>query len=333
MREFRPDRYRPWVDDLALIGRADIEAARERLVGRVHVTPVFTAASLAAGLGCTLVLKAELFQRTGSFKARGALNRVLQLTDAERERGVISLSAGNHAAALAFAAREVGTSALIVMPATASTMKVAATQAYGGQVLQTADDLLEVTHREQAARGMTLVHPFDDREVIAGGATVGAELHEQAGDLDVVVVPVGGGGLISGVASAFALLRPGTAVIGVEPEGANGMGLSLRAGTPVSLIPVTVADGLAAPFAGALTLAHVQSRVERILEVPDQRIEQAMRLLYSRAKLAVEPSAAAGIAAVLHHPEVFRDRRVGVVVSGGNVAPELAARILAGVSG
>ena len=307
-----------------LVDLEEIRAAARRIAGRVHRTPLMTARSLSAEAGCPLVLKAELFQRTGSFKARGALNCLLQLGADELERGVISLSAGNHAAALAFAAREVGTTALIVMPATASAAKVDATRAYGGTVLQTAEDLLAVTRREQESRGLTLVHPFDDRRVIAGAGTVGLELAEDAPDLDVVVVPVGGGGLVSGVAAAL----PGVQVVGVEPSGANGMSLSLAAGEAVSLVPRTVADGLAAPFAGVLTLRHVQAHVDRVLEVSDEAIRHATRLLYSRSKLAAEPSGAAGLAAVLSHPEAFRGRRVGLVVTGGNIAPALAAEIL-----
>ncbi len=310
-----------------LVGLPEVEAAAARLAGRVHRTPLLSVRSLGRDLGCELSVKAELLQRTGSFKPRGALNRLLQLTDEQRSRGVISLSAGNHAAALAFAAHEVGTTALIVMPTRASAMKVAATRAYGGEVLLTDGDLLAVTHAEQEARGLTLVHPFDDPDVIAGAGTVGLELAAQADRLDVVVVPVGGGGLISGVAATLAALRPDVRVIGVEPEGADGMFRSLAAGEPVSLVPQTIADGLAAPFAGLLTLRHVQAHVAQLRLVTEAAIRAATRLLYARTKLAVEPSAAVGLAAMMDRPADFAGLRVALVLSGGNIAPELLAEI------
>ncbi|MBK5308111.1 MAG: threonine/serine dehydratase [Frankiaceae bacterium] len=316
------------MDTADLTTREDVAAAARRLDGRVHRTPVMTARSLAGELGCELVLKAELFQRTGSFKVRGALNKVLQLDEDERRRGVVSLSAGNHAAALAYAAREVGTTALVVMPATASRVKVAATEAYGGRVLLTEGNLLEVCLAEQAAGDLTLVHPFDDVAVIAGAGTVGLELLEQVGDLDMVVVPVGGGGLISGVAAVIKATRPSVTVLGVEPSGANAMTRSLRSGVPETVTPVTVADGLATPFAGAHTLRHVQAFVDDVLEVDDDEIVAAFQLLASRAKLALEPSAAAGLAAVLRSPDRFAGRRVAVVVTGGNVDPQVAAHLL-----
>jgi len=313
-----------------LVALADVEEAARSLEGRVHHTPVLTSRTLSEQLGCTLAVKAELFQRTGSFKVRGALNKVLRLTEEERRRGVVSLSAGNHAAALAYAASQVGTSALIVMPSSASRAKVAATQAYGGQVLLTDGNLLETCEQERQRGGLTLVHPFDDPAVIAGAGTVGLELLSQAPGAQVVVVPVGGGGLLSGVATAVKALRPDVRVIGVEPHGANAMCRSLAAGVPVSLVPSTVADGLAAPFAGRLTLAHVQARADTVLEVEDEAIRAAFALLMSRTKLAVEPSAAAGLAAVLSQPELFAGAEVVIVASGGNVDAEVAAALLSG---
>ena len=318
------------MDTAQLVTATDVATAARRLEGRVHRTPVMTARSLERELGCELVLKAELFQRTGSFKVRGALNKVMQLDDDARRRGVVSLSAGNHAAALAYAAREVATTALIVMPATASRVKVSATEAYGGRVLLTEGNLLEVCLAEQAAGDLTLVHPFDDVEVIAGAGTVGLEVLDQADDIDTVVVPIGGGGLISGVAAAIKAARPHVRVIGVEPTGANAMTRSLRSGQPETITPATVADGLAAPFAGVHTLAHVQAFVDDVLEVDDEDIARAFRLLASRAKLALEPSAAAGLAGVLRQPERFAGRRVAIVVTGGNVDPAVAAHLLTG---
>jgi threonine dehydratase len=309
-----------------LVAVEDVERAAGRIEGRVHLTPVLSARSLSAELGCELFLKAELFQRTGSFKARGALNAVLQSAPEDRERGFVSLSAGNHAAALAFAAREVGATARIVMPATASRSKITATEAYGGTVLLTDGDLLERTHAERDEHGLTLVHPFDDPHVIAGQGTVGREIRSQVPGADVVVVPLGGGGLISGLAVG---LDGAAEVIGVEPVGADAMTRSLASGTPEKVVPQTIADGLAAPYAGVLTLEHVQRLVADVVTVQDDEIAAAMRELYSRAKLAVEPSAAAGLAAVRRDPERFRGRRVVLVVTGGNVDGARAASILA----
>jgi threonine dehydratase len=308
-----------------LVSVEDVEGAARRLSGYTLATPCFSARSLSAELGCDLVLKAELFQRTGSFKVRGALNTVLQTDPEARLRGFVSMSAGNHGAALAYAARDVGSTARIVMPTTASRSKITATEAYGGTVVLTDGDLLERMGLERDAEDLVAVHPFEDARIIAGAGTVGLEIREQVPDADVVVVPTGGGGLISGIAVA---LHGSTEVIGVEPQGADVMTRSLACGTPQRLVPNTIADGLAAPFVGELTLEHVQSLVSTMLQVDDLDIARAMRDLYQRAKLAVEPSAAAGLAAVRRHRERFAGRRVVVVVSGGNVDPARAAQLL-----
>lgn len=312
-----------------LVELADVEKAAARLEGRVHRTPVMTARGLSDELGCRITLKAELFQRTGSFKIRGATNAALLLDEEARRRGLVTLSAGNHAIALAGAAREVGTTATVVMPATASPMKVAVARSYGARVVLTEEPLIEVAHRERDEHGLTLVHPFDDPHIIAGAGGVGLEIAQQVPDADVVVVPIGGGGLISGVAVAIRALLPNARVIGVEPRGADGMTRSLAAGTPQSVVPSTVADGLAAPFAGEHTLRHVQALVDEVVIVDDDDIAVAFRALHARAKLAVEPSAAAGLAALSRYPEMFAGKAVALVVSGGNVDPTAAARLLA----
>jgi threonine dehydratase len=310
---------------------ADVEAAREAIGGRLHRTPTFSSATLSELTGARVSLKAELFQRTGSFKPRGVLTNLAALTQRERERGVIGISAGNHAQALAWGASVEGLDALLVMWQGASEAKIAATRGYGAQVdLESADpteafarldDLVEQT-------GRTPVHPFDHPRTIAGQGTVGLEVVEDVPDVDVVVVPVGGGGLIAGIATAVA----GRArVIGVEPELSPAMYEALAAGEPVPVSPGSIADGLAAPFAGTNTLEVVRERVERIVLVGESEIEEAMRLLYTRAKLACEPAGAAATAALLAGKvEPAPQERVVAVVSGGNVAAATAVAILAG---
>ena len=201
-------------------------------------------------------------------------------------------------------------------------------RSYGARVVQTDEPLIEVCHRERDQHGLTLVHPFDDPHIIAGAGGVGLEIAEQVPESDVVVVPVGGGGLISGVAVAIRALLPKARVIGVEPSGADGMTRSLAAGTPQSVVPSTIADGLAAPFAGEHTLSQVQALVDEVVLVGDDDIGQAFRALHARAKLAVEPAAAAGLAAVRRHPQLFVGQAVTVVISGGNVDPAKAAALL-----
>jgi threonine dehydratase len=303
-----------------LVELRDVRKARERIGDRVHRTPTFSSASLGQIAGVRLHLKAELFQKTGSFKPRGVFNKLLALSQEERSRGVVSLSAGNHAAALAYGATSVGTRATIVMPTKAVASKVDATRAFGGEVLLTDRDLLEACLEIQAARNLVLVHPFDDPLVIAGQGTVGLEILEDVPDVDAVVVPVGGGGLISGVAVAVKEQRPGVRIIGVEPEMADAMTRSLAQGSPVHLDhPQTVADGLAAPFAGEHTLRHVQRLVDDMVTVSDEDILGALRLVWARSKLAAEPSGAAGIAALITGRLALpAESTVVVVISGGN---------------
>jgi threonine dehydratase len=303
-----------------LLDLADVEAARERIAGRVHRTPLFSATSLGALFGVELSVKAELFQKTGSFKPRGVFNKLLQLPRSDLARGLVSISAGNHAAALAYGARAVGAEATIVMPSGALRSKIEATRSYGGEVVLTDGDLMEECLRIQETRGSTLVHPFDDPDVIAGQGTVGLEILEDAPDVEAIVVPVGGGGLISGIAASVKLQRPEVQVIGVEPATADAMSRSLAEGRPVSIgHPVTVADGLAAPFAGEHTLRHVRRFVDRMVRVNDEAIVAALELVFQRTKLAAEPSGAAGIAALAGHLDLGAGTRVVCVISGGNL--------------
>jgi threonine dehydratase len=314
-----------------LVALADIQAARHRIGPRVHRTPVHSASSLGGMLGVSLSLKAELFQKTGSFKARGAVNAVLSLAPEDLARGLITLSAGNHGAALAWAARTAGTRATVVMPATAVPSKVEAVRAYGGEAILTGGNLLEECAALQAERGLTLVHPFDDPHIIAGQGTVGLEILEDVPDCAVIVVPVGGGGLISGIAAAIKRLRPDVAIIGVEPAGADVMSRSLREGRPVRMDrPRSVADGLAAPFAGDLTFGHVRRLVDRVVVVPDETITRALRLLFERAKLLAEPAGAAALAALLQGGlDLAPGSAVVCVVSGGNADPGVLRDLLA----
>jgi threonine dehydratase len=312
-----------------VIGLDDIRAAREAIGDRLHRTPVFTSASLGEGV----VLKAELFQRTGSFKPRGVLTKLASLSPDEKERGVIGISAGNHAQALAYCAGLEGIDALVVMWRGASAAKIAATRAYGARIDLEASGPGEAFDRLSELlieTGRTLVHPFDDPYTIAGQGTVGLELMEDAPGLELVIVPVGGGGLISGVATAVKELSPSTRVIAVEPEGADSLRLALEAGKQVRIDPVTVADGLAAPFTGGRCLAICRERVDGVTLVSDAEIEDAMRFLYSRAKLACEPAGAAAVAALRSGKvQVPAGTRVACIVSGGNVAAEVASAILA----
>jgi threonine dehydratase len=312
-----------------LVTLDDVHAAAGRLTGRVHRTPVLRQSSLGKAWGVRLDLKAELFQRTGSFKARGALNKVLSLPEAERARGVITLSAGNAGAAVAYAAASVGVPGTVVMPATAVPAKVAACRAYGADVVLTGGDLVDTYLATVAETGRTPVHPFDDPAVVAGTGTVGLEIAEDVPDAEVVLVPVGGGGLISGVALALAALSPGTRVIGVEPETADVMSRSLAAGGPVRMPEArSVADGLAAPMSSQLTVDHVRAHVERVVRVSDEDVLRALALAVPRTKLLLEPSAAAPLAALMTGVlDLPPGTRVVSVASGGNVDLALFGRL------
>ena len=314
-----------------MVGYADVKAAREAIAGRLHRTPTFPSATLGELTGARVLLKAELFQKTGSFKPRGVLTNLAALTDEERGRGVIGISAGNHAQALAWGAASEGIDALLVMWQGASEAKIAATRGYRAAVDLESRDPTEAFARldelvEQTGR--TLVHPFDHPRTIAGQGTVGLEVLEDVPDAEVVVVPVGGGGLIAGIATA---VNGRARVIGIEPETSAAMVEALRALEPVPVAPTSVADGLNAPFAGTNTLAVVQERVDELVLVTEAEIEEAMRFLYTRAKLAVEPAGAASTAALLAGKVSLQQGETVVsVVSGGNVAAETAAAILAG---
>jgi threonine dehydratase len=311
----------------------DVERAARTIAGRVHRTPLRRSATLSEQLNAEAFLKAELFQRTGSFKVRGAVNRLAELSGEERSRGVITISAGNHAQAVAWAAREAGLDALVVMWQGADESKLAATRGYGAAVDQEAADPTQAFARlEQlhAETGRTLVHPFDDDAVIAGQGTVGLEILEDRAVPDVVLVPVGGGGLVSGVATAMQMRQPQVRVIGVEPERSTALHDALAAGRSVPVTPRSAADALSAPFAGESCVRICRELgVESVL-VSEQELADAFRWLYTRMKFAVELGAAASVAPLLSGKvQIEPGQTVVSVVSGGNVAPREAAAILA----
>ena len=308
--------------EAAVVEREDVLRAAEVIRGRVHRTPTFTSRSLGPGV----YLKAELFQHTGSFKPRGVLNKLASLTPEEKARGVIGISAGNHAAALAWGAAEEGIDCLVVMISGAVEAKVAATREYGARIDMDSDGWIEAFTRFDeliAATGRTVVHPHSDPLVIAGQGTVGLEVEEDAPAADVIVVAGGGGGLSAGVAAAL----PDHRVIVVEPEGSSVIHESLAAGQPVAVTPVSIADGLCTPYTAQTALDILREREVESVLVSEDEIEEAFRWLYERAKLACEPAAATALAPLLSGR--VEARSVAVVVSGGNVAPETAAAILA----
>jgi len=315
-----PDRRRKAA---RVVETRQILEARERIRDLVHVTPMLTSRSLGAPHAVELFLKAELFQKTGSFKARGALHRVSRLSASERARGLLTISAGNHAAALAYAAAAQNVACTVVMPANANPTKARAARSYGAEVILHGDvtQAFERCHQLEEERGLVFIHAFDDPEIVAGAASLGLECVEQCRDVDVVIVPVGGGGLISGVALGVKHLRPEARVYGVEPEGAAAMWKSLQQGSAARLDHLdTVADGLAPPMAGELNFEIVRRHVEDVVRVSDAQILAAMRDLMMRAKLFAEPAGAAGLAALQSgHVPVTRGDKVVVIVSGGNV--------------
>jgi threonine dehydratase len=311
-----------------------IRAARERIAGRLHVTPTMSSRRIGDSVGVRLFLKCENLQKTGSFKTRGALNKVSQLDEAARARGVVTVSAGNHAQALAWASRSAGVKATVVMPTVASPAKVAACREYGAEVVLHGATGIEAwgrAHELERERNLTFVHPFDDEQICAGAGTAGLELVEQVEDLDVVVIGIGGGGLISGMVVAIKEMNPKIRVYGVEPTGASSMRQSLDAGHAVHLPSVnTIADGLAAPMAGNLNYEIVRKYLDDVVLIEDDAIAAGVRSLLLSAKLLAEPAGAAATAAVMTRAIPLHDgERVAAVVSGGNVDVAKLVGILA----
>ncbi len=315
-----------------LVPLRNIEATRPLLDRHLRRTPLVSSQQLGDRCDVHLRFKAEMFQKTGSFKPRGMLNSLHHLDENAKQRGVVTMSAGNAAQALAFAAAKLGIAATVVMPQGASRSKAAATEGYGARVLLHGGmhDLLPKVQQLQREEGLTFIHPFDDLALIAGHGTLGLELLEDGPAPDLVIVPVGGGGLLSGVAAALKQKRPATRVVGVEPEGAAAMTRSLETGKPERIEEVrTLADGLAAPFAGEHTLRHVQKFVDQVVLVSDEEIAAALSLILERCKLLAEPAAAASFAALLHGKlRVTPGAEVVCVLSGGNIDRSLLKTLL-----
>ena len=309
----------------------DVLAARDRLAGVVNRTPVVTSRTLNERTGRAVFLKCENLQRGGAFKFRGAYNRISRRSPEERRCGVVAYSSGNHAQGVALAARLLGVPATIVMPADAPSVKLEATRGYGAEVVaydRYTEDRAQVGVRLAQDRGLTLVRPYDDPRIIAGQGTAALELFEDVPDLDVLVVPVSGGGLISGCAIAAHGMRPQTRVVGVEPDTGDDTRQSLERGERVSIdLPPTIADGLRVQTPGEITFPIVREHVEEIVLVSDDEILDAMRFAFLRLKLVVEPSGAVPLAALLAGRIGGSGDRIGLVISGGNVDPRLMARL------
>jgi threonine dehydratase len=307
----------------------DVNAAAERIASAVERTPSARSHTLSAVLGTGVVVKFENLQFTAAFKERGALNKLLTLTDDERRCGVVAMSAGNHAQAVARHATRLGIEATIVMPAHTPFVKVQRTEVLGARVILHGADLREATQEAQrlADEGRTFVHPYDDPAVIAGQGTVALELLDDHPELDALVVPTGGGGLISGMAVVARARRPSMTIIGVQSDRWPSM-LAAVTGEDLEMDGPTIAEGIAVPVAGTITTRIVKELVDEIVTVPDTTVEEAMNLLLEIEKVVVEGAGAAGIAALLEHPDRLAGREVGVVLSGGNIDPRLLASVI-----
>jgi threonine dehydratase len=313
------------------VGLDEIRAARELLDGVARLTPVEGSRPLSGLVGGSVLLKCENLQRTGSFKIRGAYVRIFRLSPQERSRGVVAASAGNHAQGVALAASLLGTSSTVFMPAGAPLPKVEATRAYGAEIRfagVTVDESLAAAASFADETGAVLIHPFDHADVVAGQGTVGLEILDQAPEVRTVVVSVGGGGLVSGVAAAIKATRPDVRIVGVQAAGAAAYPGSLAAGRPTPLESMaTIADGIAVGCPGDLTYRMVRDLVDDVVTVSEESLSQALLLCLERAKLVVEPAGAAAVAAVMDQPALF-EPPVVAVLSGGNIDPVLLLRVL-----
>lgn len=312
----------------------DVRAAADRLAGVAHRTPVLTSRTLDERVGAQVFLKAENFQRIGAFKFRGAYNAISRLSPEQLATGVAAYSSGNHAQAVALAARLAGTSAVILMPEDAPPTKLAATRGYGAEVVtydRYSQDRTALAHELAAERGRPLIPPYDHPDVMAGQGTVALELIEEVGHLGALLVPVGGGGLMAGCATAATLMSPGIRMIGVEPAAGDDHARSLAAGERVEIaVPRTIADGQAVSTPGELTFAVNQRLVEAFELVSDEEIVAAMAFAFERLKIVLEPSGASALAALLAGRIHGLPERVGVVLSGGNVGLERFHELLGG---
>ena len=309
---------------------ADVEAARRTVAGQVLRTPMLPAPRLSALTGAAVFVKYENLQVTNSFKDRGALVRLAALTEGERRRGVIAMSAGNHAQAVAYHAARLGIPATIVMPVTTPFVKVAATRAHGAEVVLEGETISEAQHRCEALcreRGLVLVHPYDDPRIIAGQGTIALEMLEDMPDLDTLVIPIGGGGLIAGNAIAARGVKPDIAIIGAEaalyPSVWNALG-----GSKLAIGGPTLAEGIAVKNVGTLTLPVIRALVSEIVLVDEAHLERAVNAYLTLQKTMAEGAGAAGLAAMLAKPDLFRGKRVGLILCGGNIDPRIAASIM-----
>ncbi len=313
---------------------ADIQAAAERLRGIAHRTPVLTSTTLDRRLGMQVFMKAENLQRMGAFKFRGGYNAVNVLSNAERARGVVAFSSGNHAQAVALAAQLHGCRATIVMPQDAPASKLAATRGYGAEVLlydRYTQDRAAIARDLVAQRGAALIPPFDHLPVMAGQGTAALELIQDAGPLDALIVCAGGGGFLSGCAVAARHLLPQIEVFGAEPQRGNDMQQSLRSGRIVQIeVPRTICDGQQTQAVGALPFEVIRSLVKDVLTATDPQVVEAMRFAFERLKVVLEPSGACALAALMVHRERFAGRRVGVTLSGGNIGIDRFCALLSG---
>ncbi|MEU4425061.1 pyridoxal-phosphate dependent enzyme [Actinoplanes sp. NPDC024001] len=310
----------------------DVRDAAERIEGVAHRTPVIRSRTLDGLVGARVHLKAENLQRIGAFKIRGAYNAIVQLPPDQLARGIVTYSSGNHAQAVALSARELGSTAVIVMPADTPPSKLDAVRGYGAEIVtydRYSGDREAIGRQLAEERGLALIPPYDHPHVIAGQGTAALELLEDAGELDAIVVPVGGGGLIAGSAVAAKGLQPGIRVIGVEPRAGDDTKRSLAAGERVRIdVPRTIADGQAAPIPGELTFALNRTLVDEIVLVSDDELREAMRFAVDRLKLVLEPSGASGLAALLFGRLDPVPARIGVIISGGNVGAARLAELI-----
>jgi threonine dehydratase len=313
----------PTADGIALPSYADVETAAKRIAGAAHRTPALTSRTANERTGANLVFKAENLQRMGAFKFRGGYNAIAALSPEQRKAGVLTYSSGNHAQAIAYAGKLLGAPATIIMPQDAPAAKVAATRGYGAEIIsydRYSQDRLALGNALAAERGLTLIPPFDHPDVIAGQGTATKELIEEAGELDVLLVCLGGGGLLAGALLAAKALSPGCKVYGVEPEAGNDGQQSLRKGEIVKIaVPKTIADGAQTPFLGDYTFPIIRDLVEDIVTVSDAALVAAMRFFAERMKLVVEPTGCLAAAAAFTGAVPVEGKRVGVIISGGNV--------------
>jgi len=312
-----------------MINIADIQKAYSNISSNIHRTPISTSTYLSQKFNSNFFFKQELFQKTGSFKIRGVLNKLSSLTTDQLKNGVVSLSSGNHAQAVAYGSKIYNISSTIVMPTYSTKSKIEATKGYGAKVIITDEDLISVVNEIQKETNATLIHPFDDDYIIAGQGTLGLEITEDMPDIDHIFTAIGGGGLISGICIAMKAHNPKIKIIGIEPEGADGMRQSLEKKKPVTLDSInTIADGLSAPFIGKRNFEIVQKHIDQLITVSDKEIIESMWLIFERTKLFVEPSAAAGLAPILFDKyKLPINSKAMFILCGGNIDKEKLIQI------